>query len=138
MGNSKFFKGIMLGAVAGGLLSLLDKSTRQEVRVTLKNSGTNISKYSKNPKLLAETSKDVYEKLRTTADQVSRDIQFISEKVNEIKGMTPQVKEMIEDTKETFEDSTEAYKETFSDHPSNELNSGEEDSQPVASSFKGY
>jgi gas vesicle protein len=138
MGNNKFFKGVMLGAVAGGLLSLLDKSTRHEVGVTLRSSGTNLSKYSKNPKLLAETSKDVYEKLRTTADQVSRDIEFISEKVNEIKGMTPQVKEMIEETKETFEDSTEAYKDTFSDHPSNELNSGEADSQPVASSFKGY
>jgi gas vesicle protein len=138
LGNNKFLKGVMLGAVAGGLLSLLDKTTRQEVGVTLKNSGTNISKYSKNPKMLAETSKDVYEKLRTTADQVSKDIQFISEKVNEIKDMTPQVKEMIEETKETFEDSTETYKEAFSEHPSNELNSGEEDSQPVASSFKGY
>ncbi|MGR3762779.1 YtxH domain-containing protein [Rossellomorea sp. NS-SX7] len=138
MGNSKFFKGVILGAVAGGLLSLLDKTTRQEVGTTLKNSGTTITRYSKNPQMLADTSKDVYEKLRTTADQVSKDIQFISEKVNEIKGMTPQVKEMIEETKETFEDSSEAYKETFSDHPSNELNSGEEDSQPVASSFKGY
>ncbi|QWC23349.1 YtxH domain-containing protein [Bacillus haikouensis] len=138
MGNSKFFKGVMLGAAAGGLLSLLDKTTRREMGTTLKNSGSAITRYSKNPKMLADTSKDIYEKMRTTADQVSRDIQFISEKVNEIKEMTPQVKEMIEETKETFEDSTEAYKETFSDHPSNEINADEEGSQPVASSFKGY
>ncbi|MCA1055935.1 YtxH domain-containing protein [Rossellomorea aquimaris] len=138
MGKSKFFKGVLYGAVAGGLLTLLDKSTRDEVGTTLKNSGDTITKYSKNPKLLADTSKDVYEKLRTTADQVSKDIQFITEKVNIIKGMTPQVKEMIEETKETFEDSSEAYKETFTEHPPNELTTGEEDSQPVASSFKGY
>ena len=139
MGSNKFFKGVMLGAVAGGLLSLLDRSTRQEVGSTLKNSGNYISTYSKNPQQLIESSREVYEKLRTTADQVTRDIQFISDKVEEIKGMTPQVKEIIEETKETFEDSSEAYKETFSDREtSNELTAQDEESQPIASSFKGY
>ncbi|MBN8192169.1 hypothetical protein JI667_08415 [Bacillus sp. NTK074B] len=139
MGSNKFFKGVLLGAVTGGLLSLLDRSTRQEVGSTLKNSGQYISTYSKNPQKLVESSREVYEKLRTTADQVSRDIQFISDKVDEIKGMTPQVKEIIEETKETFEDSSEAYKETFSDREtSNELTAQDEESQPIASSFKGY
>ncbi|RBP06132.1 hypothetical protein [Rossellomorea aquimaris] len=139
MGSNKFFKGVLLGAVAGGLLSLLDKTTRQEMGTSLKNSGNYLSTYSKNPQRLVESSKEVYEKLRTTADQVSRDIHFISEKVDEIKGMTPQVKEIIEETKETFEDSSEAYKETFSDREtSNELTTQDEESQPIASSFKGY
>ncbi len=139
MGSNKFFKGVMLGAVAGGLLSLLDKTTRQEVGSSLKNSGNYLSAYTKNPQSLVDASKDVYEKLRTTADQVSRDIQFINEKVDEIKGMSPQVKEMIEETKETFEDSSEAYKETFSDREtSNELSTQDEENQPIASSFKGY
>ena len=139
MGSNKFFKGVMLGAAAGGLLSLLDRTTRREVGQTLKNSGNYISTYSKNPQRLVENSREVYEKLRTTADQVSRDIQFISEKVDEIKGMTPQVKEIIEETKETFEDSSEAYKDTFSDREtSNELSSEGEENQPIASSFKGY
>ncbi|MGF3104357.1 hypothetical protein [Rossellomorea sp. DUT-2] len=139
MGSNKFFKGVLLGAVAGGLLSLLDKTTRQEMGTSLKNSGNYLSTYSKNPQRLVESSKEVYEKLRTTADQVSRDIHFISEKVDEIKGMTPQVKEIIEETKETFEDSSEAYKDTFSDREtSNELTTQGEESQPIASSFKGY
>ncbi|MGG1631887.1 hypothetical protein [Rossellomorea sp. NRS-1567] len=139
MGSNKFFKGVLLGAVAGGLLSLLDKTTRQEMGTSLKNSGNYLSTYSKNPQRLVESSKEVYEKLRTTADQVSRDIHFISEKVDEIKGMTPQVKEIIEETKETFEDSSEAYKDTFSDkETSNELTTQDEESQPIASSFKGY
>lgn len=139
MGSNKFFKGVLLGAAAGGLLSLLDRTTRQEMGTSLKNSGNYISTYSKNPQRFVESSKEVYEKLRTTADQVSRDIQFISEKVDEIKGMTPQVKEIIEETKETFEDSSEAYKDTFSDkETSNELTTKDEESQPIASSFKGY
>ncbi|MGM0751946.1 MAG: hypothetical protein ACQET6_08425 [Bacillota bacterium] len=139
MGSNKFFKGVLLGAAAGGLLSLLDRTTRQEMGTSLKNSGNYISTYSKNPQRLVESSKEVYEKLRMTAEQVSRDIQFISEKVDEIKGMTPQVKEIIEETKETFEDSSEAYKDTFSDREtSNELTTQDEESQPIASSFKGY
>ncbi|MCA1064096.1 YtxH domain-containing protein [Rossellomorea sp. AcN35-11] len=139
MGSNKFYKGIFLGAVAGGLLSLLDRTTRQEVGTSLKNSGNYIASYTKNPQALVESGKEVYEKLRTTADQVSRDIQFINEKVEEIKGMTPQVKEIIEETKETFEDSSEAYKETFSDREtSNELSTQDEENQPIASSFKGY
>ncbi|WP_064094194.1 hypothetical protein [Rossellomorea aquimaris] len=139
MGSNKFFKGIVFGAMAGGLLSLLDRTTRQEVGSTLKNSGQYISTYSKNPKQLVDSSREVYEKLKVTADQVSKDIQFISEKVDEIKGMTPQVKEIIEETKETFEDSSEAYKDTFTEkETANELTGENEESQPVTSSFKGY
>ncbi|BCB02461.1 YtxH domain-containing protein [Bacillus sp. KH172YL63] len=139
MGSNKFFKGVMLGAVAGGLLSLLDKKTREEVGTSLKNGGEYLSAYTRNPQSLVDASKDVYEKLRTTADQVGRDIQFISEKVEEIKGMSPQVKEIIDETRETFEDSSEAYKETFSDREtSNELTLSDEENQPIASSFKGY
>ena len=40
MGRNKFYKGVMLGAVAGGLLSLLDRSTRQEVGSTIKEQRT--------------------------------------------------------------------------------------------------
>ena len=139
MGRNKFFKGIVFGAMAGGLLSLLDRTTRQEVGSTLKNSGQYISTYSKNPKQLVDSSREMYEKLKVTADQVSKDIQFITEKVDEIKGMTPQVKEIIEETKETFEDSSEAYKDTFTEkETANELTGENEESQPVTSSFKGY
>ncbi|KQU63057.1 hypothetical protein FZC83_06680 [Rossellomorea marisflavi] len=134
MGKSKFFQGVLLGAVAGGLLSLLDKTTRREVGASLKNGSSYISTYAKDPKQLVEASKEVYEKLSVTADQVTRDFRFISEKVDELKGMTPQVKDLIEETKETFEDSSEAYKEAFKEAP-NELEDGD---QPIDSSFKGY
>ncbi len=139
MGSNKFFKGVMFGALAGGLLSLLDRTTRQEVGSSLKSSGQYISSYSKNPQQLVDSSKQVYEKLRATADQVSKDIQFISEKVDEIKGMTPQVKEMIEETKDTFEDSTEIYKDTFTEKDApNEFSHDDGEGQPISSSFKGY
>jgi gas vesicle protein len=128
MGKSKFLKGVIVGAAVGGLLSLLDKNTRQEVGASIKNSGDCITKYSKDPQLLIDSSKEIYQKLRTTADQVSQDIHFINEKVDEIKGMAPQVKEMIEDTKDTFQHSTEVYKEALH----------EEEEQEELDSFKGY
>jgi gas vesicle protein len=127
MGKSKFLKSVIVGAAVGGLLSLLDRNTRQEVTTSIKNSGEYLTKYSKNPQLVIDSSKEIYQKLRVTADQVSQDIHFINEKVDEIKGMTPQVQEIIEDTKGAFQHSTEVYKEALTEEENEELDS-----------FRGY
>jgi gas vesicle protein len=129
MGKSKFFTGMLIGALAGGLVTLFDKSTRKEVVQAAKDSGECVAKYAKHPAFLIETTKDIYEKVQTTATQVSEDIQFINQKVEEIKEMTPQVKEIIEETKDTFQSSTETYKETLH---------AEVEGKECGDVFKGY
>lgn len=103
MGNSnKFWKGVLLGALAGGALSLLDRATRQSVAEDCRKVTGTVSHYAKNPNELVDQVKDTTVKLRTAFEQVSEDVAFITEKVEELKESTPQVTGMVKDTKAAF------------------------------------
>ncbi|UAC48777.1 DUF1216 domain-containing protein [Bacillus aquiflavi] len=100
MGNSsKFMKGIMLGAIVGGMLSLLDKNTRQCVFQNCRERKDKIVHLMKNPNIVVEQVKETTGKMKTTFEQVNEDVTFITEKVKEV---TPQVVEIVQETKETF------------------------------------
>jgi gas vesicle protein len=133
MGKNKFFTGVLIGAAVGGLVSLLDRQTRKEVVEMTKSCGTEFSRYAKHPQLVVESSKEIYEKIRTTAGQIEEDVKFINEKIEDIREITPQVKEIIDETKDTLHTSSESYKEVFTEEES------EEELNRVGSEpFKGY
>ncbi|RIW32303.1 YtxH domain-containing protein [Bacillus salacetis] len=115
MGTKRFIKGLVFGAIAGGFVTLLNRETREDVMASTKKSGELIGRYARNPQLLMDSSKEVYEKVRETAKQIEEDMDFINQKVAEIKELSPQVKEIIEDTKETIHSSSESYKEVFNE-----------------------
>lgn len=102
MGKSLFWKGVFLGAVAGGALSLLDKTTRQSVAATCKKTTNQVSFYVKNPGVAVDQVREVTNKMKSTFEQVSEDVSFITEKVEELKEGTPQVARLFGDTKEAF------------------------------------
>jgi methyl-accepting chemotaxis protein len=102
MGKNLFFKGIIYGALAGGALSLLDKKTRQDMKVNVKKAYEQVSYVVRHPGEITQNVKETAEKLRNTIEQVSEDISYITEKVDELRELTPQVKEVIKETKSTF------------------------------------
>jgi methyl-accepting chemotaxis protein len=102
MGKNLFFKGIIYGALAGGALSLLDKKTRQDMKVNVKKAYEQVSYVVRHPGEITENVRGTAEKLRNTIEQVSEDISYITEKVDELRELTPQVKEVIKETKSTF------------------------------------
>ncbi len=102
MGKSLFLKGVLFGALAGGALSLLDRSTRESVMSNCKKTTKEISFYVKNPKEAVNQVKEVTNKIQSTFEQVSSEVSYIMEKVEELKETTPDVVELVEDTKEAF------------------------------------
>ncbi|MEH7115531.1 YtxH domain-containing protein [Neobacillus niacini] len=102
MVRNLFLKGIVYGAIAGGALSLLDKQTRQAMKVNVKKAYEEVSYVVRHPGEITENVKETAEKIRNTIEQVSEDISFITEKVDELRELTPQVKEMVKETKSTF------------------------------------
>ncbi|WP_432360865.1 YtxH domain-containing protein [Sporosarcina sp. UB5] len=115
MGNSKFGRFIMLGAILGGAISMFDRSTRQQV---VKKSNAMISQighYSKNPDELKNKLQQQKEKYVSIYEQLSGDAAYIKNQVEELKTLTPQVKELVVGTKEAFVDSKEEYKEIVND-----------------------
>jgi methyl-accepting chemotaxis protein len=109
MGKNLFLKGLFYGALAGGALSLLDKKTRQDMKVNVKKAYNQVSYVVRHPGEITENIKETAEKIRNSIEQVSEDISYITEKVDELRELTPQVKEVLKETKSSFskhEDST--------------------------------
>lgn len=108
MGKNLFLKGIFYGALAGGALSLLDKKTRQEMKINVKKVYEQVSYVVHHPEEITENVKETAEKIRNTIEQVSEDISYITSKVDELRELTPQVKEVVKETKSTFSKNEDA------------------------------
>lgn len=100
--SSKFWKGMLLGALAGGALSLLDKQTRVVMKENCQKAASGAASIIKNPRKVTGQIKETAQKVRSTVEQVGEDLAFIAEKVEELRETTPQVTKMIKETKETF------------------------------------
>ena len=100
--KNQFWKGMLLGAIAGGALSLLDKDTREAMKDNVKRTSVKVGYIIRHPDEISEKLKETSEKFKSTFETVSEDISFISEKVEELRELTPQVTEMLKETKETF------------------------------------
>lgn len=101
-GMNKFWKGIAWGAIAGGALSLLNKETRQAVTASCKTATGNISYVMKNPGKISDQVKTTANKLRMAVEDVTEDLTYIADKVEELRSVTPQVTDILKETKEAF------------------------------------
>lgn len=103
MGNTnKFWTGVLLGALAGGMISLLDRDTRKAVTEGCGKTAKEISYCVTHPNEVIERIKDKADQLRSTVEQVSDDVTFIAEKVEELREVAPSVVGIVQDTKEAF------------------------------------
>ncbi|MBT2693882.1 YtxH domain-containing protein [Bacillus sp. ISL-55] len=103
MGSSKkFWMGMVFGALAGGAVTLLEKTTRQAVKEDFSKISSGVSYVVKNPNEFIDDLKETANKVRATVEQVTEDVAFITEKVEEIKDVPPQVTDLVKDTKETL------------------------------------
>ncbi|MBV7506365.1 YtxH domain-containing protein [Bacillus sp. sid0103] len=105
--KNQFWRGMILGAIAGGAISLLDKHTREWMKENVQKTTTKVSYVFRNPGEITDKVKETAEKLKTTVKQVSEDISYITDKVEELRELTPQVSDMIKETKVTFSKSDE-------------------------------
>lgn len=95
--SNKFWKGMLVGALAGGAITLFDRDTR----IAMKENCQKAAKVIKNPK---ETASKIW----TTVEQISEDIAYITDKVEELRDATPQVKKYFnKNEKEEFEQEEE-------------------------------
>lgn len=110
MNESKFVKGMVIGAIAGAGLSLLDRVTREDVKYKLRTVSSDVKYYSKNREDLKMKLQEKADQIHTVYNQFSQDAQYLSDKVDELKTLTPQVKTLVTDTKDAFVHSKEEYK----------------------------
>ena len=110
MNKNKMGKYIILGALVGSVVSLFDRSTRDQVVSKSKVLYSDGKFYASNPEVIKSKFQEKTEKYQSMYEQFSNDATYLKEKVDELKLLTPQVKDMVDDTKVAFSDSKEDYK----------------------------
>lgn len=115
MKKSKFGMSILCGAILGGTLSLLDRTTREQVVSKSKKAMSTVRYYSENRDVLKSQIQAQKEKYQLMYEKFSDDASYIKDTIDEIKRLTPQVKELVVDTKEAIVESKEEYKAIVQD-----------------------
>jgi gas vesicle protein len=100
--KNQFWRGMLLGAIAGGAISLLDKQTRHAMKENVQKTTTKVTYIFRNPGEISEKVKETAENFKATVKQVSEDISYITDKVEELREITPQVADILKETKDTF------------------------------------
>lgn len=104
MGKSLFWKGVLLGAIAGGALSLFDKDTRQAVAANCKKTTGEITHYIKHPNEAISQVKDLTNKVKSTIEQVTSDVSYIAGKVEELKEGTADIAGLEDEFDESYKE----------------------------------
>lgn len=120
MGRNKFGKFILLGALAGAVTSLFDRSTREQLMYTSRSLISDVRFYSRNPDVVKMKVQEKSEKYKSLYDQLSEDAAYLKEKVDELKELSPQVKGLVVDTKDAFTEAKDEYKTIVSDNSTGE------------------
>lgn len=115
MGQSKFSKGILFGALAGAAISLLDRQTREVMKTRARSAQERARYYSENREILKHDIEMKINHYKSLYEKLSQDAQYLSSQVNEVKQIAPQVQTLFSETKDTFSSSKEEYKEMISE-----------------------
>lgn len=102
MSSSKFVKGMMIGALIGGAITLLDKDTRRDLAQKSKKVGANVKKSLSNPKETIQKVQMRAEHFRQIYHEMNDDIRFIAEKAVELKEAGEEAAKLVEETKNEF------------------------------------
>ncbi|WP_210471587.1 YtxH domain-containing protein [Sporosarcina sp. 6E9] len=115
MSGNKLGKYIFFGALVGGLISLCDRTTRDDIMNKSRNFVYDVRYYSKNPEAVKFKLQEKSEKYQSIYEQVASDATYFKAKMDELKALSPQVKELVVDTKEAFTEAKDDYKAMVSE-----------------------
>lgn len=107
MGKSLFWKGVLFGALAGGALSILDRSTRETAIEKCKQTTGSVKYYINHPDEAIEQVKGVSTRIKIAAEQVGEDVAFITNTVEELKDAAMNTKEAFYQKDSRIEERTE-------------------------------
>lgn len=103
--KSKLWKGIIIGAIAGAAISMLDRHTRESAVACAKKGAKAAYNVVENPEIITDKIKATSVKVRETIESVTEDVAVIANQVELLKDIPPQVAAVVKETKEAVIDS---------------------------------
>ncbi|KJR70718.1 hypothetical protein [Bacillus velezensis] len=95
-------KAILIGAAAGGALSLLHKPTREGCFRNMDACRRRAAFYRKHPEALKQQASAKLDQVKIIANTVSKDLSFLNGQITKLKQTTPQIIDLLKETKEHF------------------------------------
>lgn len=103
MAKSKLLPSILLGALAGAAISMLDRTTREKTIETTKTVAGTVSYYAANRDELQEMISEKVEQAQSFYNGASDGIQSLMGQVEQFKDMPTTIQSMVSDTKAAFD-----------------------------------
>ncbi|WP_042351804.1 hypothetical protein [Bacillus massiliigorillae] len=100
--KNKLLQGILLGALAGAAISMLDRHTRETTIECAKKGYRQTREIIENPDIVIGQVKETSNKIRSTIESITEDVAVITNQVEAIKDITPQLASVVKETKEVF------------------------------------
>jgi gas vesicle protein len=100
MGQSKLWNGILLGAVIGGVVALVDKDTRALVVEKTRSSGEKCQGYVKHPSEAIHSLRVSYESF---SSQLNKGVEDLLELLQKAESMLNKVGEINQEVKQQLE-----------------------------------
>ncbi|WP_270182656.1 YtxH domain-containing protein [Alkalihalobacillus sp. CinArs1] len=118
--ENKLFKAVLIGGLAGALISLLDRGTRQSIKEGSKRTGEVLREVKNNPSYYSNKVRQTVEDAGDLMKEVQDDITTLSKKFSGLKESSVEalniVKETQKDIKEIGSRVVEAGEELTKDH----------------------
>lgn len=102
MSQSKLCKGVVIGAIVGAAVSMFDRKTREHTVETMKNIKDSVIYYAKNRDEFQQLVYEKIEKMQKLYEDTTENVNFIMEKIDEMKEIPSTVQAIVEDTKAPF------------------------------------
>ncbi|MGE7665455.1 YtxH domain-containing protein [Ureibacillus composti] len=102
MSESKLLKSVIIGALTGAALSMLDRKTREHTIESAKKMKDSIIYYSQNYDELREVLSEKLEEAQELYEKTSENVSLIASGIEELKDMPSTVQGLVEDTRNAF------------------------------------
>ncbi|MGM9923606.1 MAG: YtxH domain-containing protein [Bacillus sp. (in: firmicutes)] len=105
--QNKLWKGLLIGALAGAAISMMDRNTRAATIDCAKRGYQSARSIIQNPDMIMGSVRETSSRLRSTIESISEDVSAITSQVETIKEITPQLASVVKETKEVFTEENE-------------------------------
>ena len=102
MVKSKFIPAVLLGALAGAAISMLDKSTREHTIETSKKIKDTVTYYAQNRDELVQLVETKVDQAQSVYASTQENISSLMTKVEDVKALPETIMSLVTETKDAF------------------------------------
>ncbi|TKD68317.1 YtxH domain-containing protein [Pseudalkalibacillus hwajinpoensis] len=96
--QNKLFKAVLIGGLAGALISLLDRGTRESIKTGSKRAGSVLRDVKSNPSYYTDKWKQTVDEASGLMKEVQEDISTLSNKFNGLKESSVEAFNLVKET----------------------------------------